>query len=110
MDRGRGDGVAVTEQVWITLITAMSALGVAGVTAYFTYKQNAQIFELKDKLEHQQEQINTLKEQQNHNRSVIDGWRNFWRSLVAWFNKHGLTDYPVPDDKLLDTGEHKAVK
>ena len=93
----------MTEPVLIALITSLGALAVAGITAYFTYKSNQEVFALKDKVEHQQERITALEGERDRNRSVIDGWRKFWARFVAWLKTQNLTGYPEPDSDLLDT-------
>ena len=99
----------MSDAVAIALISSFSALAVAGITAYYGWRSNMQILELKDIVEDQQTRIIALEGERDQNRRTIDGWRKFWGRFVTWLKSQNLTGYPEPDDDLLDTGEHKAV-
>ena len=99
----------MSDAVAVALIMSLGSLTVAGVTAYYQYRGNIKIVELQDTVKDQQGDIDKLKQERDRNRSVINGWRRFWAQFVVWLKQQNLAGYPEPEDKLLDTGEHKAV-
>ena len=80
----------MTEGVLIALITSITALCVAIVTSYFTFKANERISELKDQNEHQQQQLDKLK----RNNTALWSWI---LSLVEQIRRSGNKPVPPPD-------------
>jgi hypothetical protein len=83
-------GAAMSEGVAIALITSLTALAVAIVTARYAYLGNVQIMELKDKLDDQQVQFDKLKAKN----TALWSWII---SLIEQIRRKGDKPVPPPD-------------
>jgi hypothetical protein len=65
---------------------------------------------LEAKLDGLRLRVESLEAERDQNKRTINALRDWARRVLAWLKAQNMTGYPEPDNGLLDTGEHQAVK